>query len=86
MKYIIIIIIIIIIMIIKIIITLIIASFILGLRTSNNLHQFKYNNDIKQYFTEMFSQKTGFKLFSVLKISKTIVRSLLVSISADVDF
>ena len=29
------------------------ASFILGLKTSNNLQQFKYKNDIKQYFIEM---------------------------------
>ena len=30
------------------------ALFIVGLKTSNNLQQFKYKaNDIKQYFTEM---------------------------------
>ena len=28
--------------------------FILGLKTSNNLLQFKYKDDKKQYFTEMF--------------------------------
>ena len=27
--------------------------FIIGLKTSNNLPQFKYENNIKQYFTEM---------------------------------
>ena len=32
---------------------IIIALIILGLKTSNNLQQFKYKNDIKQYFTEM---------------------------------
>ena len=32
------------------------------------------------------SVKTGFILFSVLKISQTIVRSLSVSIDIDVDF
>ena len=32
---------------------IIIALSILGLKTSNNLQQFKYKNDIKQYFTEM---------------------------------
>ena len=31
---------------------IIIALFILGLKTSNNLQQFKYKNDIKQYFKE----------------------------------
>ena len=31
---------------------IIIALSILGLKTSNNLQQFKYKNDIKQYFTE----------------------------------
>ena len=35
------------------IIMIIIALFILGLKTSNNLQQFKYKNDIKQYFTEI---------------------------------
>ena len=36
-----------------IIVTTIMALFILGLKTSNNLQQFKYKNDIKQYFTEL---------------------------------
>ena len=31
----------------------IIALFILGLKTSNNLQQFKCKNDIKQYFIEI---------------------------------
>ena len=35
---------------------IIIALFILGLQTSNNL-QFKYKNDIKQYFTEILKTK-----------------------------
>ena len=43
----------IIIIIIIIIITIIIDLFILELKTSNNLQQFKYKNDKKQYFTEM---------------------------------
>ena len=34
-----------------------IPLFILELKTSNNLQQFKYiNNDIKQYFTEMLKK------------------------------
>ena len=33
---------------------IIIALFILGLKTSsNNLQQFKYKNDMKQYFTDV---------------------------------
>ena len=35
---------------------MIIALFILGLKTSNNLQQFKYKNDKKQYFTEMLKK------------------------------
>ena len=32
---------------------MIIALFILGLKKSNNLQQFKYKNDINQYFAKM---------------------------------
>ena len=35
---------------------IIIDLFILGLKTSNNLQQSKYKNDIKQYFTEMLKK------------------------------
>ena len=34
-------------------IIVVIVLFILGLKTSNNLQQFKYKIDIKQYSTEM---------------------------------
>ena len=35
---------------------MIIALFILGLKISNNLQQFEYKNDKKQYFTEMLKK------------------------------
>ena len=34
-------------------IIVVIVLFILGLKTSNNLQQFKYKNDIKQYSTDV---------------------------------
>ena len=47
-----------------IIIVIIIDLFIFGLKTPNILQQFKYKNDIKQYFTDVKRLKNKPKVLS----------------------